>query len=244
MQTISYINGDDVRRSHLPDPEEEVLPGVNWGRHDKLFTPAYWAYHAWLTRVSGSMVHYKLGNSLLEEVGACLLGGYGIKAELGVAAFVRLRDRGQLDGKTSTADFFRSLTEPFILSGKRVNYRFARQRSDYLSGALRTICDEGVPEDDLELRLWLLKLRGIGLKTASWITRNWKDSDRVAVIDVHIARAGALIGLYSNEKPQVDYLIMERVFLDFARALCVRTSILDTIIWSQMRRWGNLAKLN
>jgi N-glycosylase/DNA lyase len=241
MQRIAHITSIGLIESFLPDPREQVLPGIVWGRHDQLFTPAYWVYHAWLADISNAPFYYKLGDSLYEEIAACLLGGYGIRAEVGTAAFARLRERGQLNGEVSPGQLFASLSEPLSVHGNAVKYRFAHQRSIYLAEALKGVSKEVPPEDDLSFRSWLLKFRGIGPKTASWITRNWKNSDRVAIIDIHISRAGLLIGLYRSQTSLQDYYKMERDFLSFARAVGVRASILDTIIWSHMRRWGNLA---
>jgi len=241
MQRVAHITSLGVAESFLPDPGEQVLPGIIWGRHDQLFTPAYWAYHAWLAEVSNLPFYFKLGDSLYEEIAACLLGGYGIRAEVATAAFARLRKRGQLNGKVTSRQLYLSLSEPLSVQGNTVKYRFARQRSEYLAEALKAISREEPPEDDLAFRLWLLKFRGIGPKTASWITRNWKNSDRVAIIDVHIRRAGLLIGLYRSRDSLNNYYKMERNFLSFAEAVGVRASILDAMIWSHMRRWGNLA---
>ena len=44
------------------------------------------------------------------------------------------------------------------------------------------------------LRDWLLAIPGIGPKTASWIVRNRTGSSAVAIIDVHILRAGTSAG--------------------------------------------------
>jgi N-glycosylase/DNA lyase len=206
-----------------------------------LFTPAYWAYQAWLVETLNLSIRYKLGNTLGEEVAACLLGGYGIPAEVGLAAFHRLRDRGQLNGCVSAKTLSRSLSEPMNVRNTTVKYRFAHRRSQYVAEALAAIDNDEPPADDIRFRGWLLQLRGIGPKTASWITRNWKDSDNVAIIDVHVCRAGELMGLYCDERPQNSYFKMEQTFLLFARALGVRTSVLDVIIWTQMRRWGSLA---
>ena len=41
-----------------------------------------------------------------------------------------------------------------------------------------------------------MTLPGIGPKTASWIVRNWMNSDAVAILDIHIVRAGMLMNLY------------------------------------------------
>jgi N-glycosylase/DNA lyase len=241
MQAIAHVTATGVTHACLPDADAHVLPGIKWGRHDTLFTPAYWAYQAWVAEILDLPFRYKLGGSLSEEVAACLLGGYGIKAEVGLAAFRRVRDRGHLKGKISAREIFTSLSEPLEIGETTVRYRFAHQRSVYLAEALTMIEKEEPPADDLRFRLWLLKFRGIGPKTASWITRNWKDSDNVAIIDVHVCRAGELIGLYRYGSSRNDYFRMERDFLLFAQAVGVRVSVLDVIIWSQMRRWGGLA---
>ncbi len=96
-------------------------------------------------------------------------------------------------------------------------------------------------EDDLEFRRWLLQLGGIGPKTASWITRNWLRSDRVAIIDIHIQRAGLLMGLYNlKQSPAKEYFDMEDRFLAFANCLGVKASILDALIWRRMKDAGSL----
>src|ERR1700728_1422628 len=112
MQSIAQITTTDIIQASLPDPDAYVLPGIRWGRHDMLFTPASWASQAWLVEILNLPFRYKLGGSLSEEVAACLLGGYGITAEIGLAAFHRLRDRGQLKGSISARTLFRSLSEP------------------------------------------------------------------------------------------------------------------------------------
>ena len=68
--------------------------------------------------------------------------------------------------------------------------------------------------------------------------RNWLDSDAVAILDIHVVRAGRFCRLF-NEQDRVErsYRPMERRFLEFARALGVRASLLDILIWDQMRRY-------
>src|SRR3954470_17393644 len=87
----------------LPAPDDEALQGVSWGRFDVLFTPAFWAGRAWLSNLDGEQRTHRLGRTLREEIAACLLGGFGIPAEIGLAAFSRLRDRGLLDGEPAAA---------------------------------------------------------------------------------------------------------------------------------------------
>ena len=43
MQEVWAGVGDRVTRLELPDPDEVVVPGVQWGRPEVPFTPAYWA---------------------------------------------------------------------------------------------------------------------------------------------------------------------------------------------------------
>src|ERR1700759_5276458 len=92
---IFYILEDEklVARS-IPDAAETVLPGVLWGRPDILFTPAYWLTQYWMHFDGIPEPRHRLGESLEEEIVACLLGGHGIPAEMGIAAFQHLKEAG------------------------------------------------------------------------------------------------------------------------------------------------------
>jgi N-glycosylase/DNA lyase len=91
-------------------------------------------------------------------------------------------------------------------------------------------------EFPVRLRNLLMKLPGIGPKTASWIVRNWCGSDEVAILDIHVIRAGILMKLFSTkDRPERNYLDMERRFLDLANALNTSAANLDALIWQQMR---------
>jgi thermostable 8-oxoguanine DNA glycosylase len=211
---------------------------VRWGRFEEFLTPAFWAERAWSWGRDGSLQNYTLGRSLREEVAACVLGGYGMPAELGLAAYDRLRESGLLTGEAQFVDIERALSSPFDLRGRSVRYRFARQKARLLTVALRDLAAlEPFPECDRAFRNRLLVLPGVGLKTASWIARNWRGSDAVAILDVHICRACELAGVFPvGSRPERHYLDLESRFLDFAIALGVRASILDNLIWQTMRR--------
>ncbi|MDT7542430.1 MAG: hypothetical protein QOE33_2334 [Acidobacteriota bacterium] len=242
-QKIAMIVDGKVERFLLPDPNQQVLPGVKWGHHYATFTPAFWATVAWLDGVDGRYSAFRLGKTLEEEVGACLLGGHGIPAEIGLAAFYRVRDCGLLAGEPPSENtLYQTLSAPLMIEGREVRYRFARQRSKYLSAALNKLHHTPPPTHDaLAFRQCLLELSGVGPKTASWITRNWLESDRVAIIDIHIHRAGLLMGLYQlDESPAKHYFDMEHKFLAFARNIGVKASILDALIWRRMKDAGNL----
>lgn len=226
----------------LPDHHVEVMPGISWGHHYATFSPAFWATQVWLDDRDKTFSNFRIGKTLREELAACLLGGYGIPAEVGLAAFYRVRDNGLLEGNSPSREvLYKTLAAPLIINNRSIHYRFATQRSQYLSDALAVLEDEQPPvHDDREFRDWLLALRGIGPKTASWITRNWLESDKVAIIDIHIHRAGLLMGLYhQHQSPAKEYFQMEDRFLAFANSIGVKASILDALIWRRMKDAGN-----
>lgn len=241
-QSAYALFGEHAESLSLPGEKKELMPGVRWGRFDEFFTPAFWAVRLWLDKDLKTYSRYKLGRSLKEEVAACLLGGFGLPSEVGLAAFHRVRDAGLLETTPSTTALQDLLTRPLLVEGRSVRYRYPRQRSEYLAKALARLQTEAAPQSDLEFRDWLLSFRGIGPKTASWITRNWLDSDKVAIIDVHIHRAGLLAGIFNPREPVArHYFRMEAKFLEFAAALDASVPSLDTLIWRHMKHLNALA---
>lgn len=220
----------------LPAPELQAMPGVNWGSVDAFPSPAYWAYQVIARRICGQTIRARLGESLIEEVAACILGGHGIPARLGVAAFHCLKAGGLLAYPSSESELHAQLLEPLMMDGRSAHYRFARQKAKYLCAALRILFEEVAPlTSGRALRDWLLKLPGVGYKTASWIARNHLDADDVAILDIHILRAGRIAGFFSPDLTvERDYLVLESQFLKFSRAIEVRPSELDAVIWYEM----------
>lgn len=236
MQTMYALVEGSVQQLQMPAPDELVLPGIRWGRFDDLLSPAYWHGQAWLHEQLGTYQTLRLGRTLVEEAAACLLGGFGMRAETGLAAFWRIRDWHLLERSTTAADLEAALSIPFIIDGRERRYRFPKQKAHYLAACLRQLNELAEPTDDLALRDRLATLPGVGLKTASWVVRNHRSSDSVAIVDVHIRRAGRLLGLFEgNMDPTRHYLRMERRFLDFASAIRSRASLLDGLMWDQMR---------
>jgi len=228
----------------LPGPEDEVVKGVKWGRFDHLFTPAFWFSQVWYQQSADQTFTYRLGRTLIEEVVACLLGGHGLPAEVGVAAFNRIREGGFLVQTGCTApEICKALSEPLVINGRTIRYRYPQQRSLFVSEAINRLNTEQAPLDsDLALRAWLLSLNGVGPKTASWITRNVLDSDNVAILDIHIYRAGLLAGVFRPDKTVVrHYTLLEDKLVQFARGLNVKLSVLDALMWSHMREFGRVA---
>lgn len=129
-QVVRACDNDVWREFLLPPPEDEVLPGIVWGAFDALLTPAFWASQAWLHAPTGRLARYRLGATLRHELAACLLGGYGISAELGLAAFERLRGAELLDGAPAVPDVECALEIPMSVGGRSVRYRFPKQKAE------------------------------------------------------------------------------------------------------------------
>lgn len=238
VNEVSILNNLNDHFSSFPDPNHLLMPGIKWGCYTKLFTPAYWKIQYLMHNFNDIFsINYKLGTNLLEEVVACLLGGFGLKAEMGLAAFERLKDRRQIQYGTDLEDILDSLKEPFLMGDKMAHYRFPNQKAKFIHAFLNREDLQSIPDAlDLELRDWLLTVNGIGPKTASWITRNYLDSEKVAIIDVHIFRACLKMGLYTESFDiQKDYITLEQLFLNFCSELDVLPSKMDALIWLQMK---------
>jgi thermostable 8-oxoguanine DNA glycosylase len=237
MQTM-YANICGAWMSlELPAPNDEIMPGIRWGAFDEMMTPAYWRGQAWQHEALGTYASLRLGRTLAEETAACLLGGYGMPAELGLEAYSRLRADGLLEGTPSQAILEHRLSEPFFVQEHLRKYRFPRQKARYLTACLSALNGFEEPKDDIDLRNGLAALPGIGPKTASWIVRNYRASNRVAVLDVHIVRVGRHLGLFERAcTPERHYFQLEAVFLAFAAALATEAGMLDGMMWDYMRR--------
>ncbi len=246
MPHFAFLKNGVEHNVQLPPPEAELLPGIHFGNPCALFTPAYW-YAQYLMRGSANTRSgaHRIGQTFAEELTACILGGYGIPAEVGLAAFCRLRDESLISELCTDEQLLeRRLQEPLWVKGRSVKYRFWRKKAMYLSAAYSAIRTQEIPINDaLKLRTKLMTLPGVGLKTASWIVRNWLGSDQVAILDIHVVRAGLLMNLFSPEDDvSKDYPRMEAKFISFSQALGVPTSDLDALIWGMMRTTPKLVR--
>ncbi|WP_373031425.1 hypothetical protein [Sulfurovum sp.] len=245
MQT-AYCFKDNFEHSlNLPDANEKIMGSLQWGKFEEFFTPAYWYAQTWFFEQNDSpALNYTLGRSFEEEVVACLLGGYGIPSELGNAKFRQFQQSKIFRIKAiSYQDIEKIMTSPVHHHGKDKKYRFAKQKAKYIYDALekmRTINETSL--SDRELRDFLLTINGIGPKTASWIVRNYRNSDDVAILDIHLYRAGLLAGFFDkNDKVDKHYFNMEDKFLAFCNKLDIKASILDAVIWRTMKELNKYA---
>jgi thermostable 8-oxoguanine DNA glycosylase len=238
VQRVIADIGGQFETLELPGATAVVWPGLLWGSFLEPLTPAFWASQAWMAKPPHPE-GYRLGRTLREEVIFCLLGGHGAPAEIGLAASRRVCDELRRTGDHSPpqVELERLLREPLNVCGRQVRYRFANQRARYLAGALERIAKRSYDElTDIDLRDALMTLPGVGPKTASWIVRNWRSSDNVAILDVHIVRACSAIGVFSeNADPARHYVELEKRFLAFCEATRSRASAMDAVMWSTMR---------
>jgi N-glycosylase/DNA lyase len=244
-QTASILTRTGAIQIELPSPDELLIKDVRWGAIEAFPSPAYWQYQVIARRLAGRPARYKLGRTLSEEVGACLLGGHGIPAPVGMAAYERLRKLGAFtETPPPEAQFEAWLREPMQVGQRQVRYRFAAQKARYLAASLPFV--RSAPEFSAgnQLRDWLMQLPGIGPKTASWIARNWMDADDVAILDIHIMRVGQTIGLFPRELTvERHYSQLEALFLQFSKALDVRASELDAVVWYEMASSPTMSRI-
>jgi len=226
----------------LAHPDDEVMPGMRFGREDELLTPAYWAMRC-VTADPADIDFVNRHGTLEEEIGFCLLGGFGVTLEVATAFFERLRKRGAFKRGVvlAEAELFAMLDEPATVRGRPHRYRFPTQRARRLHRAMVDLEQMQFDETDpIRFRCQVQSLEGVGPKTASWIARNWLDTDLIAILDVHVLRACWLLGLFDiNCRLPRDYFELERKFLCFARNLQVRASVLDSVMWYDMRVFGS-----
>ncbi len=221
----------------IPNPDVEVVPGVLWGTAEVPNTPAYWAIRCVWEDANPDYVTKQA--TLAEETGFCLLGGYGIKYEVNAAAFDRLQAARvfDLDFMVEEAEILALLKAPLQVNDRDVRYRFPNQRARRLASMRESLGKVSLNfRDPIGMRRALLAIEGIGPKTASWIVRNVLGSDEVAIIDVHILRACTNMGVFPSDiRLPRDYEPLERRFIAFSNAIHVRPSVLDAVMWSEMR---------
>lgn len=214
---------------------------IDWEEAGQLYTKDYWAVQY---RLDDSFYpSSRLGSCLKEEVVACLLGGYGMKAEMGLWAFHRLKNMQLINRRTARGTLEEAIAQPFWVNGRELRYRFPGQKASYIYDFLqRNDIREMEMLSGSELRERLLTVRGVGPKTASWIARNYSECEDVAIVDIHIYRAGRLAGFISPEWDiRKDYYKIEESFLSFCKSIDAIPSRMDSIIWNQMKESGRRA---
>lgn len=244
-QLVHFWIGDEEVQRELPPATNEVLPGVRWGDYWAPFTPAYWLSQYWmkgLDRVERSP--YQARGDVVEELVFCMLGGFGITAELAMAAFEACSEAGLIDRREIEGTAWQEvLLHPLSVQGRLQRYRYPNQKARHIAAAMRHVVEFPLDQKDgRDLRDALIKIKGVGHKTAGWVARNCLDTDDVAILDIHLVRAGILCDIFNpKQKVERDYREMEERYLDFCHALSVRPAVMDCLMWDQMRTYGKIA---
>jgi N-glycosylase/DNA lyase len=209
---------------------------VCWGFPWEYGSAAYWLEATHLAIDDGLLsdaLPHRLGADLRLEVVACILGGYGVTFEMASAAFAAL-NQGVLDeARPSAEQLSRVLLEPIEVSGAMRRYRFPRQRAIRIAASLELLGEIPTTLPDRELRDALATLPGIGPKTASWIVRNQRGCSTVAILDIHVVKAGQAANVFHpGWNPTRDYSLIEETYLEWASIGDVDAGHLDAVIWS------------
>jgi thermostable 8-oxoguanine DNA glycosylase len=194
---------------------------------------AYWIYqwHSNPQKIPST------GRTLLEEVVYCMLGGFGISGEMSNGYYEKIKNSIASFSELNAELLEILLREPIFIFGKPKRYRYPKQKSRLISAAVNFLVKDSLDDlHPLDLRDKLLEAPGIGLKTASWIVRNFLGSDEVAILDIHLHRAGLLAGFFRPEwTPTKHYTIMEDAYLKFSKMFHASPAGLDLLMWNHMR---------
>ena len=211
---------------------------VPWGRFDAFGTAAYWVDQTIRGGYSDKVEMLARRADLRSETIFCLLGGYGVTAELARAAHEVVSSVLQAQPEPEPGDIETALRRP--LPGDLGRYRFPRQRATRVAEAVRRLRQNPPPNDPLLLREYLLGVNGIGPKTAAWIVRNVTGTPEVAIIDIWLIRALTKNGIFGREwRVDRHYERYEAAFLQYATHGQVPPGALDLCIWEQARRVGH-----
>ena len=124
--------------------------------------------------------------------------------------------------------------------------RFKNKKAHYLVGARNLFLHEGKISIKSRLntfdnthacRDWLVQnIRGLGYKEASHFLRNIGSGENIAILDRHILRNLAIVGLIPgipNSMSRKTYLEIEGKMTDLANQLHIPVSHLDLLFWSK-----------
>ena len=210
---------------------------VKWGSYDVFGTAAFWVDQTVRGRYADRVAAMASRSDIESEIIYCLLGGFGVTAELAHAAHQVVLAVLAAEPEATAERIEERLRQP--LPGGYGCYRFPRQRAARIASALKQVRADTPPSDPHELRRYLLYLHAVGPKTAAWIVRNVTGSADMAIIDIWLIRAMAWIGIFRPEwRVERHYDKFEAAFLQYAAHGNVEPGALDLCIWEESRIVG------
>jgi thermostable 8-oxoguanine DNA glycosylase len=187
---------------------------------------------------------------LRREVLFCLLGGHGISYEMNCSAATAVE---QLDvfsnhhvANTLSDELIGVLTaprfDPPCKDGSPRRYRFPRRKAALIVQARAWVLSTGSLIDHLsacssehQRRAWLVSCPGLGPKSASWVLRNTGWAHDLAILDVHVLRAMADVGVIGDAQLGSNYEAVERRFLDWCGQIGAPPGVFDLFLWEWQR---------
>lgn len=233
-----------IARAWPPDPNERIAFSVAgdrwevpWGRHDEFGTAAYWIDQ---TRKSGYADDDDETMDLKTATVWGLLHGYGVVAEVANAYLdpvMELLNEKEMPSATEVAEVLAAPTGGFM------RYRYPNRRAEFISEAVERLDSDAPPDDPRLLRDYLMRLNGVGPKTAALIESGFRGSSaEVHVNDIWLRRALMPAGVFrAHWAVSEHYGRFEAAFLQYARHGGVLPAHLDWCIWELAREAGSKA---
>jgi hypothetical protein len=183
-----------------------------------------------------------------------LLGGHGVAYETNLSGLRVLEAKGCLEPARYATDeaaertrelLARELStpqfDPPTKDGGLRRYRYTNSKPRLLAAGGRWLFREAGWDLPKKLRgspagparAWLCTAPGFGLKSASLLLRNCGLSDDVAVLDVHVLRFLARLGLpVPRSLTPKAYLVLEEDFRGVCRQVGASLGAMDLLIWT------------
>ena len=226
-----------------PDPSERIgfsVAGkrweVRWGRHDKFGTAAYWIDQT----ISGGYADDDAFETMDLKTATVwgLLHGHGVVAEVGNAYHEAVMELLEENEAPSVAEVAEVLAKPIEGFGL---YRYPNRKAAFISEAVSWLDSDAPPDDPVRLRDYVMRLKGVGPKTAALIESGFRGSRaEVHVNDIWLRRALIPAGVFrSHWDVAQHYDRFEAAFLQYARHGKVSPVALDWCIWELAREEGS-----
>jgi N-glycosylase/DNA lyase len=131
--------------------------------------------------------------------------------------------------------------EPIQIQGELFGVRFNRRKAEYICLARKTFCSHSIRSTIQEFgspfvaRDWLVEnVLGLGYKEASHFLRNIGLGEDLAILDRHILKNLALLGVIEEVPSSLSkrtYLDIERRMTEFSKHAGIPMGELDLLLW-------------